>query len=77
MEVENSMMDEEFWRLPKVIAVTGLSRAELYRQVGEGRFPKQRRYPGTQKTYWLASEVRGWMDIVLSGAMPDFESMLG
>lgn len=57
--------DEEFWRLPKVIAATGLSRSEIYRQMADGVFPKVRHYPNSNKSFWLASEVRVWMQRVL------------
>jgi prophage regulatory protein len=30
----------ELWRLPRVLAVTGLSRSQLYELLGAGRFPR-------------------------------------
>lgn len=50
----------EFWRLPTVIAKVGLSKSEIYRRISEGRFPKSRRYPDSDKTYWLSTEVIEW-----------------
>jgi len=58
----------EFWRLPRVIAMTGLSRSEIYRRVAERRFPRPKRYPGTTITFWLASEVRTWLRETLAAA---------
>lgn len=56
----------EFWRLPKVIQVVGLSRSEIYRQMGRGDFPKSRQYPGTNKSFWLAAEIHQWQMMLLS-----------
>ena len=50
----------EFWRLPVVIQKTGLSKSEIYRRAAEGRFPKPRRYPGTDKSFWLNRDVLTW-----------------
>lgn len=58
----------EFWRLPRVIAATGLSKTEIYRRAGQGRFPAPRRYPGTTKTFWLSTEVRTWQAELLAAA---------
>lgn len=59
------MTDVEFWRLPKVIEKTGLSKSEIYRRVSDNRFPKARRYPDTGKSFWLSSEVIEWQQQVL------------
>jgi predicted DNA-binding transcriptional regulator AlpA len=50
----------EFWRLPTVIEKVGLSRSEIYRRVADGRFPKPRHYPDSDKTFWLSSDVLLW-----------------
>lgn len=53
--------DEEFWRLPKVIEKVGMSRAQIYRRVADGTFPRSRSYRNsTRSVFWLASEVRDW-----------------
>lgn len=52
--------DEEFWRLPIVERKSGLSRSEIYRRVGLGRFPQPRSYKHSNKSFWLASEIRNW-----------------
>lgn len=52
--------DEEFWRLPVVEQRSGLSRSEIYRRVGLGRFPGPRSYKDSNKSFWLASEIRQW-----------------
>ena len=50
----------EFWRLPVVIQKVGLSKSEIYRRVSDGRFPKPRRYPDSDKTFWLSRDVITW-----------------
>ncbi len=54
------MTDVEFWRLPTVVQKVGLSRSEIYRRISDGRFPKPRRYPDSDKSFWLSSEVQAW-----------------
>ena len=55
----------EFWRLPTVIEKTGLSKSEIYRRVSDGRFPKPRRYPDSDKTFWLSRDVVEWQLVAL------------
>jgi prophage regulatory protein len=51
---------EQLLRLPKVLELTGLSRSELYRQVGAGRFPKP--VPISERLRaWDHSEVQEWI----------------
>lgn len=52
--------DEEFWRLPIVERKSGLSSSEIYRRVGMGRFPRPQSYNDSNKSFWLASEIRNW-----------------
>lgn len=55
-------MAAEFWRLPRVIEVTGISRSEIYRQIRFGEFPPSRSYKGCANArFWLSTEVQGWM----------------
>lgn len=50
----------EFWRLPTVMEKVGLSKSEIYRRVAEGTFPRPRKYPGSEKTFWLSRDVLTW-----------------
>jgi len=50
----------EFWRLPTVMQKTGLSKSEIYRRISDNRFPKSRRYPDSEKTFWLSRDVIAW-----------------
>lgn len=62
-------VDEEFWRLPVVKQKTGLPRSEIYSRMQNDKFPKQRRYSGSNGVYWLASEVRAWQQLEIVGGM--------
>lgn len=50
----------EFWRLPTVMQKTGLSKSEIYRRISYDKFPKSRRYPDSDKTFWLSQDVIAW-----------------
>ena len=55
----------EFWRLPVVMQKVGLSKSEIYRRIAAGTFPKPRRYPDSDKTFWLSRDVLQWqMEVV-------------
>ncbi|TGT91378.1 AlpA family phage regulatory protein [Mesorhizobium sp. M8A.F.Ca.ET.161.01.1.1] len=58
-------MDQSF-RLPQVIAITGLSRSEIYRQIKAGKFPRQTRR-SHKVSVWRASEVIAYQKAVFGG----------
>jgi predicted DNA-binding transcriptional regulator AlpA len=48
----------ELWRFTKVAHVTGLSRAELYRAINRGEFPRPVKItPSSRGTAWISTEV--------------------
>lgn len=51
---------EEFLRLKRVLALTGLSERQLYRDIEAGSFPRGKAYPGKKIVFWLLSDVRQW-----------------
>jgi len=53
--------DDHFIRMKEVRQRTGLSRATIYRKIGEGSFPPNRKLGG-QAVAWLNSEVQSWLD---------------
>lgn len=55
------MEDERYLRRTEVEALTGLSRASIYRMMAEGRFVRPYRL-GKQAVRWRNSEVRNWLD---------------
>ena len=54
-------MEQMILRLPKVKAITGLSRSTIYLRMSEGTFP-QHISLGSRAVGWLGSEVADWMD---------------
>lgn len=50
----------ELWRLPTVLARTGLGRSVLYVMVREGRFPEPRQV-GAKAVAWRSTDVLAWM----------------
>lgn len=48
-------------RLPKVVAMTGLSRSAIYALMAEGRFPLQVNL-GPRTVGWVEAEVTGWIE---------------
>ena len=59
-----------FLRLPKVKAVTGLSKSSLYELIRANSFPAPV-HLGTRTVAWVASEVKLWADErILSSRTP-------
>jgi len=54
-------MEQMILRLPKVKAITGLSRSTIYLRMSEGAFPKHISL-GSRAVGWLKSEVNTWME---------------
>ena len=52
-------MAHEFWRLPRVLAETGLSKPTLFRRIKAGKFPKGFKI-STRAAAWSAAEVENW-----------------
>jgi prophage regulatory protein len=57
----------QLWRLPRVIAETGLSRSEIYRRVKQGVFVAPVRL-GARAVAWDSSAVQAWVKSVIQGA---------
>jgi predicted DNA-binding transcriptional regulator AlpA len=66
-ELPERETDLQFWRINTVVANVGLSKSELYRRASNGSFPKPRKYPGSNKTFWVSTEVRRWQRDQLKG----------
>ncbi len=49
------------WRLPEVMAQTGLCRSTIYDLVSQGKFPSQINL-GPRAVDWVASEVVDWIE---------------
>ena len=55
------MLHRTIWRLPDVMAQTGLSRSTIYSLVSQQKFPKQINL-GPRAVGWVASEVSDWIE---------------
>ena len=55
------MSDVTIWRLPEVMAHTGLSRSTIYHKVGAGEFPPPISL-GLRAVGWIADEVIEWIE---------------
>lgn len=58
-------MLDRFLRLGTVVDRTGLSRSTIYRKIGEGTFPPQRRL-GANLVAWSEAELARWMEDPMS-----------
>ena len=56
------MPETTLLRLPRVLAMTGLSRSQLYRLVAAGRFPRPRPLAETTSKAWSSAEVAQWIE---------------
>jgi len=55
-----SPVDSQWWRLPRVIAETGLSRATIYRLMDRGVFPKNHAQRTARAKVWFEDEIQAW-----------------
>lgn len=60
----------EFIRLPKVLALVGLSQSTIYDMASAGRFPKPVKL-GERAVAWVKSEVLQWSMERVSAARGD------
>jgi prophage regulatory protein len=69
-EVSSELDEVIFLRLPKVRAVTGLSKSSLYELIRENSFPTPV-HLGARTVAWVASEVKQWAaERILSSRNP-------
>ena len=55
------MINKTIWRLPEVMAQTGLSRSTIYELIRQGQFPSQINL-GPRAVGWIANEIADWID---------------
>ncbi len=61
------MVKNQFWRLARVVAETGLSRAGVYEGMAEGTFPQSFKIQ-KRSVAWLSDEVEAWKMVRLAKA---------
>lgn len=71
-----SATQSAWWRLPRVISETGLSRATIYRLMDKGEFPKNHALRSARAKVWLEDDVRAWKAQELTTATTDLEGLL-
>ena len=54
------MVSKTVWRLPEVIAHTGLSRSTIYSMIAAGDFPTSINL-GLRSVGWIAEEIEQWI----------------
>lgn len=57
----------QLWRLPRVMAETGLSKSEIYRRLKAGTFVKKVAL-GSRSVAWDSTAVQAWIKSVIQGA---------
>lgn len=55
------MPNRTIYRLPEVMARTGLSRSSIYEQIRKGKFPSQINL-GPRAVGWIESEIVNWIE---------------
>ena len=55
------MLTRTIWRLPEVMARTGLSRSTIYVLIRQGTFPSQVNL-GPRAVGWVANEITDWIE---------------
>lgn len=56
----------QLWRLPRVMAETGLSKTSIYNLIKQGKFPAQIKL-GIKASAWDASAVQAWIANLIKG----------
>jgi len=56
----------KFIKLPEVLEITTLSRASIYRLIGDGTFPKQVKL-SVRACAWVEQDVLDWMNDKVNG----------
>lgn len=54
------MTDKTIWRLPVVMARTGLGRSSVYQKIADGDFPEMIQL-GPRAVGWIAEEIEQWI----------------
>ena len=54
-------MTNNILRLSQVVAITGLSRASIYKKMNDGTFPQSRSL-GARAVGWIESDVMEWIE---------------
>ena len=64
------MVNKTIWRLPEVMARTGLSRSTVYHKIAEGEFPHSIKL-GIRSVGWVSVDVEQWIQDRIDESRPD------
>lgn len=67
------MVSKTIWRLPEVMAHTGLSRSTIYLKISLGDFPPQISL-GLRAVGWIADEIIDWINEQIKKSRPSAQS---
>ena len=56
-----NMASKTIWRLPEVMAHTGLSRSTIYHKISQDEFPHSINL-GIRSVGWIADEIIDWIN---------------
>ena len=59
--MDEFMIYKTIWRLPEVMARTGLSRSTIYELIRQDKFPSQINL-GPRAVGWVANEIADWIE---------------
>jgi prophage regulatory protein len=64
--------NEQFLKLPQVIALTALSRSSIYAYIQKKAFPAPVRIsgPGGRAVAWTASSIAAWQEACINTSKP-------
>lgn len=63
----NQQPSIQLWRLPRVIAETGLSKSEIYRRIKGGAFVNPVRL-GARAVAWDSAAIQTWIKSIIQAA---------
>ena len=64
------MIDKTIWRLPEVMAHTGLSRSTIYQKMSLDEFPHSVNL-GLRSVGWVSEQVEEWIQNCIDASRPD------
>lgn len=65
-----NMVNKTIWRLPEVMARTGLSRSTVYHKISEDEFPHSINL-GVRSVGWVSDDVEQWIQDCIDDSRRD------
>ncbi|MEO5330276.1 MAG: AlpA family phage regulatory protein [Magnetococcus sp. THC-1_WYH] len=64
MDNERTKTKPTLISIKKVMAMTSMSKANIYKQIAAGRFPKQYSRKNIRRVYWFEHEIIDWIQSI-------------